>query len=385
MTAQGTRTTRTLDGNHPGSVIPGRANPEATRSYASRFASGFADDFYRDTAAALTVSSIGMGTYLGECDDAEDERYTNILASGIATGLNLLDTAINYRCQRSEKAVGRALQRALQAGNAMREEVVVCTKGGYIPLVGSPPDTRDAYRAYLKSEYFDRDIMSPREVVVGGHCLKPGFLADQVARSRVNIGVECIDIFYLHNPEQQLNVLSRPQFLDAMRDAFAKLESLVAEGSIGCYGCATWNGFRVFPANKNYLSLAELIAIAEEAGGRDHHFRVVQLPLNLAMTEGVRSPTQHDGSTNLPLVEMAKDCAVSVVASAALMQSQLTHDLPPAVETMYPGLDSDAQRAIAFVRSLPVSSALVGMRLQEHLEENLRAARAVAPVPATRS
>jgi aryl-alcohol dehydrogenase-like predicted oxidoreductase len=385
MTAQGTRTTQTLDGDHPGSVIIGRADPEATLSYASRFASSFADDFYRETATALTVSSIGMGTYLGECDDAEDERYTNILAAGIGRGLNLLDTAINYRCQRSEKAVGRALQKALRDGDATREEIVVCTKGGYIPLVGSPPDTRDAYRSYLKSEYFDRGIMSPGEVVVGGHCLKPGFLADQVERSRANLGIECIDVFYLHNPEQQLNVLSRAQFLDAMRDAFTKLESLVAGGSIGCYGCATWNGFRIFAANKNYLSLAELMAVAVEAGGKDHHFRVVQLPVNLAMTEGVRSPTQHDGFTNLPFVEMAKDCGVSVVASAALMQSQLTHDLPPAVETMYPGLESDAQRAIAFVRSLPVASVLVGMRVLEHLEENLRAARASAPVPANRS
>jgi aryl-alcohol dehydrogenase-like predicted oxidoreductase len=373
------------DGDHPGSVISGRADAEATQSYASRFASAFADDFYRETAAALTVSSIGMGTYLGECDDAEDERYTNVLAAGIGRGLNLLDTAINYRCQRSEKAVGHALQKALRDGDATREEIVVCTKGGYIPLVGSPPDTRDAYRSYLKSEYFDRGIMSPGEVVVGGHCLKPGFLGDQVERSRTNLGIECIDVFYLHNPEQQLNVLSRAQFLDAMRDAFTKLESLVADGSIGCYGCSTWNGFRVFAANKNYLSLAELIAVAVEVGGKDHHFRVVQLPINLAMTEGVRSPTQHDGSTNLPLVEMAKDCGVSVVASAALMQSQLTHDLPPAVEAMYPGLETDAQRAIAFVRSLPVASALVGMRLQEHLAENLRSVRALTPVPAIRS
>jgi aryl-alcohol dehydrogenase-like predicted oxidoreductase len=384
MTEQGTRRPRTHDGTHPDTVISGRATPEATGSYASRFTSAFTGDFYRD-AAALKLSSIGMGTYLGECDDAEDQRYIDILAAGIARGLNLLDTAINYRCQRSEIAVGRALQKTLRAGDAVREEIIVCTKGGYIPLVGSPPDTRDAYRSYLKSEYFDPGIMSPDEVVAGGHCLKPGFLANQVERSRANLGVECIDIFYLHNPEQQLNVLSRAQFLDAMREAFVKLESLVADGAIGCYGCATWNGFRVFAANRNYLSLSELITLAVEAGGKGHHFQVVQLPVNLAMTEGVRSPTQHDGSTNLPLIEMAKDCGVSVVASAALMQSQLTRDLPPAVEKMYPGLETDAQRAIAFVRSLPVASALVGMRQPEHLAENLAAAHAVTPVPAIRA
>ncbi|MGH9422293.1 MAG: aldo/keto reductase, partial [Thermoanaerobaculia bacterium] len=147
MTARGTKGAQTPIGGSGNSVISGRAREGATRSYASRFASAFADDFYRETAPGLTVSSIGMGTYLGECEDAEDERYTNTLAAGISSGLNLLDTAINYRCQRSELAVGRALQKAVRSGDAAREEIVVCTKGGYIPLVGSPPETRDAYRS----------------------------------------------------------------------------------------------------------------------------------------------------------------------------------------------------------------------------------------------
>ncbi len=385
MTRQPTEVTRASDGDHFESSIPGHATAKATRSLAARFQSEFAADFYRPVGTALTASSIGMGTYLGECDDQEDQRYVTALVAGMGAGINLLDTAINYRCQRSERAVGQALRQALGSGVASREEVVVCTKGGYIPLEGSPPPTRDGYKSYLQSEYFDRGIIASNEVVAGGHCLKPRFLADQVERSRANIGVDCIDIFYLHNPEQQLDALSRSAFLDVMHAAFKELEALVAAGKIGCYGCATWNGFRVFPANKNYLSLSELIAAAVDAGGKDHHFRVVQLPVNLAMTEGVRSPTQHDGTTNLPLVEIARDCGISVIASAALMQSQLTHDLPSTVETLYPGLESDAQRAIAFVRSLPIASALVGMKLVQHLEENLGAARPPAPVSVTRS
>ncbi len=374
MTAHATERAGIPKSGLPGSVIPGHASPDATRSYASRFQSRFASDFYRAAASTLSVSSIGMGTYLGDCDDAEDARYVRVLSAGIGAGLNLLDTAINYRCQRSERAVGLALREALRLGSAVRDEVVVCTKGGYIPLEGTPPATRDGYRSYLAAEYFDRGVMSSDDIVGGGHCLKPRYLADQIERSRANIGVDCIDVFYLHNPEQQLDSLSRPEFLKVMRDAFGELEAQVAAGRIGCYGCATWNGFRVFPANKNYLSLSELLAVAVEAGGQDHHFRVVQLPLNLAMTEGVRAPAQHNGITNLPFTEMAADCGVSVVASAALMQSQLTRDLPPAVQSLYPDAVTDAQRAISFVRSLPVASALVGMKRVEHLEENLGAA-----------
>lgn len=382
MTANTTSTTGSTSQSEP--VISGGATAEATNSFASRFASDFVGDFYRGLSG-LSVSSIGMGTYLGECDDAEDRRYEVLLAAGIKRGLNLIDTAINYRCQRSERAVGNAIREALRAGSASRSEVVVCTKAGYLPLEKEPPASRDEYKAYLAAEYFDRGIMSASDVVAGGHCLKPGFLSNQIERSRANLGLDSIDVFYIHNPEQQLDVLSRPAFLQVMREAFAELEANVASGKIGMYGCATWNGFRVFPANKNYLSLAELVSAAVDAGGRDHHFRVIQLPVNLAMTEAVRLPSQHDGTTNHSLLEIARQAGITVIASAALMQSQLTHDLPPAARNLFPAFDTDAQRAIAFVRSLPVSSALVGARAVEHLNENLGSVRATAPAPAIRS
>jgi aryl-alcohol dehydrogenase-like predicted oxidoreductase len=382
MTAN--RTSDTRSAPKSAAVVSGRAAEEATRSFTSRFAPGLVDDFFRDLSD-LSVSSIGMGTYLGECDDAEDLRYQHLLAAGIKYGLNFIDTAINYRCQRSERAVGNAIRDVLDSGLASRNELVICTKGGYVPLEKEPPASREAYKAYLASEYFDRHIMAASDVVAGGHCLKPGFLSNQIERSRANLGVDCIDVFYLHNPEQQLDALSRPVFLQTMREAFAELEANVAAGKIGMYGCATWNGFRVFPANKNYLSLSELISAAVDAGGKDHHFRVIQLPVNLAMTEAARLPSQHDGTTNHSLLDIAQQAGISVIASAALMQSQLTHDLPPAARSLFPGLETDAQRAIAFVRSLPVTSALVGMRSVGHLQENLGSVRVAGPAPAIRS
>ena len=357
--------------------IPGSATPAGTRRFADRFAATFAPDFYRPTSSGLTVSSIGMGTYLGECDDAEDARYVKVLVAGAAHGINVLDTAINYRCQRSERAVGRSLRQIMDSGSAGRDELVVCTKGGYVPLEGAPPESRDEYDAYLEKEYFSSSIMSKGDLVAGGHCMRPGFLSDQIARSRQNLGVECIDVFYLHNPEQQLDSIDRKAFMNLMREAFAELESQVAAGHIGCYGCATWNGFRVSPAAKNHLSLSDLIEIARKAGGKSHHFRFVQLPVNLAMTEAVRGTNQHYDGGSVSLLDLAPQVDVSVVASASLMQSQLTRNLPPGVQALFPDLSTDAQRAIAFVRSLPVASALVGMRSAAHLTENIAAGATV--------
>jgi aryl-alcohol dehydrogenase-like predicted oxidoreductase len=156
-----------------------------------------------------------------------------------------------------------------------------------------------------------------------------------------------------------------------MRDAFSTLERHVSRGAIDGYGCATWNGLRVSPESRNHLSLEELVGIAREIAGDDHHFRVVQLPINLAMTEAVRLPTQCVGKSRVPLLEAAGHLGISVVGSATLMQSQLARALPQQVHSAFPGFESDARRAIAFSQSLPVVAALVGMKTLAHLEENL--------------
>jgi aryl-alcohol dehydrogenase-like predicted oxidoreductase len=171
-------------------------------------------------------------------------------------------------------------------------------------------------------------------------------------------------------------VVPRELFLDRMRAAFALLEERVEAGHIGTYGCATWAGFRVPPGSRNYLDLLELVALAEEVGGQDHHFRAVQLPINLGMAEAVRVPTQRTKSGEpASMLATAESAGIAVFASATLLQSRLASDLPPQLRESFPGLATDAQRAIAFVRALPgVTTALVGMKRIAHLAENLGAA-----------
>ena len=349
----------------------GRATSVGTKRYRKRFAARRPADFYREVHG-LSISSLGLGSYLGEPSDADDACYFETATLALEHGINVLDTAINYRCQRSERAFGAAIAGALEQRTMARDEMVICTKGGYLALDGTMPASREEYQAYLEREYFDRGTMSPEDVVGGAHCMAPRFLADQVGRSRRNLGVETIDVYYLHNPEQQLEAVSRDRFLARLREAFVALEDRVTRGDIARYGVATWNGLRVPPGTKQHLSLAELVQVAREAGGDDHHFRVVQLPVNLAMTEAVRLATQamDDGRT-VPVLHAAAELGLSVVASATLMQGQLTSGLPSALAEAFPSARSDAQRALAFVRELPVATGLVGMKSREHLEENL--------------
>jgi aryl-alcohol dehydrogenase-like predicted oxidoreductase len=355
---------------------PRQATLDGTARYRSRYAGRFVRDFYRVGPLGLALSSIGIGTYLGDDTDADDAAYTDAVRLALASGVNVIDSAINYRCQRSERAIGRALHGALLAGEAARDEIVVCTKGGYVPLDQYPPATSEGYQGYLRREFYARNVMTPKDVVSGGHCLTPEFLRECLARSRANLGLDVVDVYYVHNPEQQLAAIAYDELLDRLRAAFAALEECVDRGEIGVYGCATWQALRVAPGARGHMGLADLVQLAREVAGDAHHFRIVQLPINLAMPEAVRLPTQPlPGGKVVPVLEAARELGLSVTASATLMQSQLAANLPLPVRELFPSLATDAQRAVAFVRSLPgVTTALVGMKQRAHVEENLGAA-----------
>jgi aryl-alcohol dehydrogenase-like predicted oxidoreductase len=194
--------------------------------------------------------------------------------------------------------------------------------------------------------------------------------------SRANLGLDTLDIYYLHNPESQLAAISRDEFNSRIRSAFELLERKVAERRIRWYGTATWNGFRVAPRDPGYLSLFDMVKIAGEVGGKDHHFRVIQLPYNLAMPEAFTAKNQRlpDGSNGSTLA-VADATGIAVCASASLMQGRLTRGMPPVLADAFPNFDSDAQRALQFVRSTPgVNVALAGMSSAAHVTHNLATA-----------
>jgi hypothetical protein len=130
--------------------VPGRASSAGTERLAARFAAERVPDFYRPTRTGLLASSIGIGTYLGDPDDADDHRYHDAMRAAISAGVNVVDAAINYRCQRSERVVGSVLASVIADRVVRRDEVVVCTKGGYIPLDGTPPASREDYNALIE-------------------------------------------------------------------------------------------------------------------------------------------------------------------------------------------------------------------------------------------
>lgn len=150
--------------------MPSFATAEGTQRYAQRFAGRAAEGHFREQHGLL-FSSIGIGTYLGTPDEQTDKAYTAAIGAAVQSGANVIDSAINYRFQRSERSIGAALKQLAAAGYK-REELIVCTKGGYLTPDGEMPrDPRD----YFSQEYLEKGVFRAEEIAAGCHCMTPRY------------------------------------------------------------------------------------------------------------------------------------------------------------------------------------------------------------------
>lgn len=357
------------------SFVTEKATNSGTKAYAERFRGRAAEGHFREVQGLL-LSSLGIGTYLGQPDERTDAAYASAIVAAVESGINVVDAAINYRFQRSERSIGAALVQLEEKGFA-REQLILCTKAGFLTPDGRMPSDPNRY---FFEEYMQRGIFQAKDIAAGSHCIAPRFLQDQLTRSLANMGVHCVDIFYLHNPETQLAEIPKAQFLSRVRDAFHFLEAKVAGGKIQFYGMATWNGFRQEANARDAMQLNDLVSIAKEIAGDAHHFRFVQLPFNLGMTEALTLGNQTLSGKTLTIMEAADELNITLIASASLLQGQVARNLPEFVSEAL-GLESDAERALQFVRSAPgITTALAGMSREQHVIAN---AKLVAIPPAT--
>jgi len=350
--------------------------PEETKNYIERFPDR-AENHFRQ-AQNLWLSSIGIGTYLGNYDAQTDKNYTEAITKFVELGGNVIDTAANYRFQRSERNIGEALK-ILQGKGIGREEIFICTKGGYLPFDNEPPSN---VRQYFEENFVQKGIATFEDLVGGSHCMTPEYLQSQINQSLQNMNLETLDLFYIHNPESQLQEIDKYTFEARLAKAFERLEENRANGKLQFYGAATWNGFRVPPDNQSYHSLERMVNIAKQVGGENHGFKFIQLPFNLAMPEAFLFKNQAVGGEIYSTIEAANESGVSVMCSASILQGKLARNLPENLRETLGDLKTDAQVGLQFVRSAPnVTTALIGMSQERHVEENLELAK-IEPVGA---
>jgi aryl-alcohol dehydrogenase-like predicted oxidoreductase len=342
-------------------MISGFATPEGTR----KFSQGFDGTNYK-SVQNLTLSNVGMGTYLGNPDEQTDLLVIDAVKKSILGGINVIDTAINYRAQKAERSVGKALADLISEGKITREQVFVSTKNGYVT---NDADIKEEFWSYVQREYARPGIIGPDDISSGYHCMTVSYLKDQLERSLKNLGLGCIDLMYLHNAaEGQLQDITKERFMKKLGDVFSFYEECRKKGEIRYYGMATWECFRVPKGNPQHLSLYDIIELAKQAGGEDHGFRFIQIPYNMYYDQAYMLKNQQVNGDNVSILGAAQTYGIGVFTSVPLMQGRL---LAPGVLPSFGNLKPSLQ-CLQFIRSTPgVVAPLIGHKNASHVQENL--------------
>ncbi len=303
---------------------------------------------------SFALSSLGIGTYKPEAYKEENYTfsYRDALKKAVNIGCNHIDTAANYRYTKSEQEIGEALGELFEDG-VKREELVIATKGGFLPL--SYPFPENPYH-WINDTVVKSGIAKENEIVTDEHCMSVDFIEWSFEESLRRLGVGGVDIFYVHNPEFELGIVAYDELVGKFGAISKMLEAKRKEGKLGGYGIASWNGFLNEPSNMEYLSLADFVAAS-------------RVPYNPAKPHGYIFANQKIGGEYMPAIYAAKKLGLDVITSSSLLQMNLFKaPLKEAFRDVCAlSLASDLQRALQFARSNPLTlSALVGVASDEH-------------------
>ena len=344
-------------------MITGYATPEGTKKFAERQNEDTKKNY--KTVQDLILSNVGIGTYLGNPDSETDYLVQDAVKKSILGGVNVIDSAINYRAQKAERSVGNAIAQLINNNDISREEVFVSTKNGYVTNDG---DIKEDLMQYVMREYGKPGIVKEGDISPGYHCMTLPYLNDQLERSLKNLGLSCIDLMYLHNSVEGQTHIPREQFLKNLMDVFDFYEKKRKEGKIRFYGMATWECFRVTQENPMFLQLSEVMDLATEVGGTEHGFRFIQLPFNLALDQAYMLKNHNVDGKTVSALEAAQKFNLGVFTSVPLMQGKLlTVDTIPKF-----GNSSTSVSLLQFIRSTPgITAPLIGHKLESHVKENM--------------
>lgn len=348
------------------------ATSEATYHYAKQF-SNYKDFYIKHND--LIFSKLGLGTFNKE--PYKEENYVFHYIEGVKTaiknGINLIDTASNYRYGQSEKEIGEALNELYAEGAVKREELIICSKGGFIQL--DFPFPENPY-TWIEEHILKPKLALKEDIELDQHCMTPDYLEWSCQTSLKNMGVDCFDIYYLHNPEMQLIKLGYDKFLKKIESIFRRFEKMADKGMLKYYGVAVWNAFINPKNNKELINLEDLVNIAQKVGGENHRFKYIQTPFNMGKTSIYTLPTQTVKGEECTLLQAAHRLGMGVISSSSLLQMNLfKKSFKP--ETGYlldPSmtLSNDIQLALQFVRSTPgIISSLFASKVPVHIKANL--------------
>ena len=277
------------------------------------------------TLFGLRLAAIGVGTYLGETDEATDTLQRQAITSLLALGCNVIDCAPNYRNGRAEKSVGEALVHV--ADSIPRSAIFITTKVGLVPENFEPPASF---------------ALGPDR-----SCYDPQYLRLSLEGSLERLQLATVDCVFVHNLEL-LRLADIGAFPKRFASVAQSMESMVADGLTRSWGISSWQGFRVDETQPDYLSLDMLRSYLVP------NLRYIQLPVGLWGSEALTGRWQ--GGENI----LSRARELGVFASAPLLQGELAHILRHHGNLI--------GQAVNFVRDTAgVDIVLLGIKKPEHV------------------
>ena len=145
------------------------------------------------TIGSLSVSPIAMGgAHWSLWEDRDDDQSIRTINAGIDAGINFIDTAHRYTfandTSHNEWLIKKALDAAGWASPVKASDIVVGTKGGHFYLDGDGP--------------------------IDG---RPETLRRHAELSLKTLGVESLDLYYLHWPDPQVPIVESMGEIETMR------------------------------------------------------------------------------------------------------------------------------------------------------------------------
>jgi len=293
------------------------------------------------------LSPIAIGTFKGESNEQIDEKYAESITSAVKLKINVVDTAINYRNQHSEKVIGNLLKE----NKLKREDIFIITKGGYIP-------SSSDYTYLTQSEKINH------------HCIRSPYINWSFNQSRQNLNISTIDLYLLHNPERALKYIDRSEFKKSLIETFAFLENEIENKKLKGYGIATWQGLIGKRKEKYFLDLNEILDCAQIAVGKSktHNFTAIEIPLNIEIHMAFTRANQYHNDNLTTILNLAKELGIKVFTSNSIHYGDDSEKFNSILNFQSPL--NTPQKSLLFAKSLPqVTSAIVGMKKITHVKQ----------------
>jgi aryl-alcohol dehydrogenase-like predicted oxidoreductase len=341
--------------------------------YFSRFAREVHNGFYRQLEK-LRAAELGLGTLGGEAKNIVDDKISKSCEQAVLAGINVLETSPAYRFQRSEKAVGRAVERLRSRG--YHHDLVIIGKAGII----SSDHRRTSLEEYIRDTVIPAGV-SPRNIFRNSYSITPDYLEFSLNRSLRHLQREYLDIFLLEAPETLLSHVAAEHLPQLLGLIITWLEEKANAGVIRYYGLSSPLGVFQPPARREHIALPQWVEIARSIAGAEHHFRFLQVPYSLGDLRLLNEKSQNLNGEPHTVLETARELGLHLLTYLALGQGQLTSNLPDFISRTFTRRRTEAQRALQFVRSTPgVDHVTVGTRNRDHLQELLEM-RSLPPAP----